>query len=283
MTGALVMSVVGCASTPAPQDLLDARSAYLRAQSGPAIAVQARSGPRSQGSARQGRAVLRGRPRRTRKPRTWPTSLSERPSSPRPMPQTPRPSRVKGQAENDVKQTTKGQLAQARGQLAQRGATRLDLAGTRRKPAAARNGKEGARRRRQESEGCHGSAHRVDRRGQAGSREEWSSRSRVASSSRSNKDALLPGAQERLGHVAEALKTQDDHKIVVEGHTDSQGSAASNQGLSERRAQSVVSFLVSRGVPADQIRARGARRPRGRSPTTDPPRGEPTTAASRSS
>jgi outer membrane protein OmpA-like peptidoglycan-associated protein len=73
----------------------------------------------------------------------------------------------------------------------------------------------------------------------------------------SNKDALLPAAQERLGQVADALKTQDDHKIVVEGHTDSQGSAPSNQGLSERRAQSVVSFLVSRGVPADQIRAEG--------------------------
>jgi outer membrane protein OmpA-like peptidoglycan-associated protein len=73
----------------------------------------------------------------------------------------------------------------------------------------------------------------------------------------SNKDALLPAAQERLGQVADALKTQDDHKIVVEGHTDSQGSAASNQGLSERRAQSVVSFLISRGVPTDQIRAQG--------------------------
>ena len=73
----------------------------------------------------------------------------------------------------------------------------------------------------------------------------------------SNKDALLPAAQERLGQVADALKTQDDHKIVVEGHTDSQGSAASNQGLSERRAQSVVSYLVSRGVPTDKIRAQG--------------------------
>ena len=73
----------------------------------------------------------------------------------------------------------------------------------------------------------------------------------------SNKDALLPAAQERLGQVGDALKTQDDHKIVVEGHTDSQGSAQSNQGLSERRAQAVVSFLIARGVPVDQIRAQG--------------------------
>lgn len=46
-------------------------------------------------------------------------------------------------------------------------------------------------------------------------------------------------------------------KIVVEGHTDSQGSDSSNQALSERRAQAVVSFLVSRGVSAEQIRAQG--------------------------
>ena len=36
MSGAFLMSVVGCASTPAPQELLDARAAFLRAQAGPA-------------------------------------------------------------------------------------------------------------------------------------------------------------------------------------------------------------------------------------------------------
>ena len=40
----------------------------------------------------------------------------------------------------------------------------------------------------------------------------------------SGKDALLPAAQDKLGQVAEALKDQAEHKIVVEGHTDSQGS-----------------------------------------------------------
>jgi outer membrane protein OmpA-like peptidoglycan-associated protein len=73
----------------------------------------------------------------------------------------------------------------------------------------------------------------------------------------SNKDALLPGAQDRLGMVADALKTQDDREIIVEGHTDSQGSADSNQGLSERRARSVATFLISRGVRGDQIRSAG--------------------------
>jgi outer membrane protein OmpA-like peptidoglycan-associated protein len=67
----------------------------------------------------------------------------------------------------------------------------------------------------------------------------------------------LPGAQNSLGQVADALKTQGDREIVVEGHTDSQGSAASNRGLSDRRARSVASFLISRGVPGDNIRTEG--------------------------
>jgi outer membrane protein OmpA-like peptidoglycan-associated protein len=68
---------------------------------------------------------------------------------------------------------------------------------------------------------------------------------------------LLPGAREKLDQVAEALKNQADHKMVVEGHTDSQGSEASNMELAQRRAQSVRDYLVSRGVPNDAITAAG--------------------------
>ena len=46
----------------------------------------------------------------------------------------------------------------------------------------------------------------------------------------SSKDALLPGAEDRLGQVADALKAQGDHEIVVEGHTDSQGSQGRIKG-----------------------------------------------------
>lgn len=47
-------------------------------------------------------------------------------------------------------------------------------------------------------------------------------------------------------------------RITVTGHTDSVGSVAYNQALSERRAASAKAYLVSRGVPADQIDTRGA-------------------------
>jgi outer membrane protein OmpA-like peptidoglycan-associated protein len=74
----------------------------------------------------------------------------------------------------------------------------------------------------------------------------------------SAKSDLLPGAQLKLNDVAKALTEQDpDSKIVVEGHTDSQGSAASNQDLSQRRAQSVRDYLVSRGIASDRITAAG--------------------------
>jgi outer membrane protein OmpA-like peptidoglycan-associated protein len=73
----------------------------------------------------------------------------------------------------------------------------------------------------------------------------------------SGKTALLPGAQEKLALVADALKDQGDKQIVVEGHTDTQGSDASNQELSKVRAQTVRDFLVSHGVPSDHIRAEG--------------------------
>src|SRR3954471_18497355 len=68
---------------------------------------------------------------------------------------------------------------------------------------------------------------------------------------------LLPGAREKLDQVAEALKNQADHKMIVEGHTDSQGTESSNMELSQRRAQSVRDYLVSRGVPNEIISAQG--------------------------
>jgi outer membrane protein OmpA-like peptidoglycan-associated protein len=74
----------------------------------------------------------------------------------------------------------------------------------------------------------------------------------------SAKWALLPGAQTKLNEVADALTKQDkDSTMVVEGHTDSQGKDAMNQELSQKRAESVRTYLVSRGIAADRITATG--------------------------
>lgn len=69
---------------------------------------------------------------------------------------------------------------------------------------------------------------------------------------------LLPTAQTKLNDVADALTKQDkDSTMVVEGHTDSQGKDAMNQELSQKRAEAVRAYLVSRGIAADRITATG--------------------------
>jgi outer membrane protein OmpA-like peptidoglycan-associated protein len=74
----------------------------------------------------------------------------------------------------------------------------------------------------------------------------------------SAKSDLLPDAQVKLNDVAKALAEQDpDAKIVVEGHTDSQGGASFNQDLSQRRAESVRGYLVSHGIASDRVSAQG--------------------------
>ena len=70
--------------------------------------------------------------------------------------------------------------------------------------------------------------------------------------------ALLETAKTRLDQVAVALKAQnDDKRMSVEGHTDSQGGNAVNQPLSLNRARAVRDYLVSRGVEGTHITAIG--------------------------
>ncbi len=73
----------------------------------------------------------------------------------------------------------------------------------------------------------------------------------------SAKYELLPAAKKALDNVAEALKASGNRMITVEGHTDSQGNASSNMTLSQRRAESVRTYLVSRGIVDTEIRAEG--------------------------
>lgn len=68
---------------------------------------------------------------------------------------------------------------------------------------------------------------------------------------------LLPIAKDKLDEVTKALTDQGFKSILVEGHTDSKGKAADNDTLSLKRAESVRTYMVSRGVPSDKIRASG--------------------------
>jgi outer membrane protein OmpA-like peptidoglycan-associated protein len=73
----------------------------------------------------------------------------------------------------------------------------------------------------------------------------------------SAKSTLLPSAQVKLDQVAKALLAIPARNLIVEGHTDSQGSESYNQGLSQRRADVVHDYLVQRGYPADHVQSLG--------------------------
>jgi len=72
-----------------------------------------------------------------------------------------------------------------------------------------------------------------------------------------NQSTLKAGAYGTLDRLASALRENSGRKVTIEGHTDNVGSDATNQGLSERRAQSVQMALTQRGVARDQTTAIG--------------------------
>jgi len=71
------------------------------------------------------------------------------------------------------------------------------------------------------------------------------------------KSDLLPIAQDKLAQVAKAVKDQGFKALVVQGYTDSRGNAADNDKLSLKRAQSVRDYLITQGIPADKVTAEG--------------------------
>ncbi len=72
-----------------------------------------------------------------------------------------------------------------------------------------------------------------------------------------NSAGLRSSSQTALRDMADVFQRYPDTTIRVEGHTDSIGSAAYNQRLSERRANSVTSYLENLGVRNSRIDAIG--------------------------
>ena len=72
-----------------------------------------------------------------------------------------------------------------------------------------------------------------------------------------NSATVEPQFQRTLDQVSQVLGQYDRTYIDIYGHTDSTGSDSYNQGLSERRADSVAAYLESRGVRGARIGTRG--------------------------
>lgn len=71
------------------------------------------------------------------------------------------------------------------------------------------------------------------------------------------KSTIKPESMGEINRIVQLMNENPDLKFSVEGHTDSTGSAAGNQTLSEARSQAIVAKLVEMGISADRLTAVG--------------------------
>lgn len=72
-----------------------------------------------------------------------------------------------------------------------------------------------------------------------------------------DKAVLKPEGMQRLDQLADQAKSLKLEVILAVGHTDRIGSDSYNQALSERRADAVKAYLVSRGIEANRVYTEG--------------------------
>jgi OmpA-OmpF porin, OOP family len=85
------------------------------------------------------------------------------------------------------------------------------------------------------------------------------------------KATLTPENYTLLSKVQKAIQTFGQPNVTIEGHTDSTGSAQTNQDLSQKRAEAVKTYLVAnKTLPANRIRVTGYGPSRPLAPETTP-------------
>jgi outer membrane protein OmpA-like peptidoglycan-associated protein len=251
-TGFLVafVGVAGCASTIPPQDLVTARATYERVSHGPAAALD----PATLHSAAESLQVAEqsfAKGGDTQETRDLAYVADRRAQLAEVRAKT-------AQANQDQAQTLanmhSAETAQANSSSAQLGRANLQLAVQGQQLDTERDRRKDADKR---------AAQAAADLAAFGSVKQDATRGLVITLSgsilfASNKSELLPSALLKLNGVADALIKDDSlSKLVVEGHTDSQGGADYNQDLSRRRAQSVRDYLVSRNIAADRVTSVG--------------------------
>lgn len=72
-----------------------------------------------------------------------------------------------------------------------------------------------------------------------------------------NSDQITPESYPTLDRIAQVVLTSERLKLLIKAYADDVGDAAYNRELSDRRAKSVKSYLVLKGVPPPSIRFHG--------------------------
>src|SRR5690606_1045894 len=72
-----------------------------------------------------------------------------------------------------------------------------------------------------------------------------------------DKSDLTAQAKANLDKLVSVFNEYPDTDILIVGHTDSKGSETYNQGLSEKRANSVVAYLKAKGIPSSRLSSVG--------------------------
>ena len=73
----------------------------------------------------------------------------------------------------------------------------------------------------------------------------------------SGKDIIKAESYANLDKLSKILQEYKEAKVIIEGHTDSQGADAANMTLSQKRADAVKRYLSTHGITADRMTAIG--------------------------
>jgi OOP family OmpA-OmpF porin len=72
-----------------------------------------------------------------------------------------------------------------------------------------------------------------------------------------NEFTILPESYSALATVIRILQSDPSLNLIIEGHTDNQGTPESNQVLSQNRANAVMNYLIKEGIDAARLKAEG--------------------------
>ena len=72
-----------------------------------------------------------------------------------------------------------------------------------------------------------------------------------------DKSTIKKGYYKDIDDLVKVMKDYPDLNVVIEGHTDSVGTAAYNKKLSQRRAEAVKKYMVESGINANRLKAQG--------------------------